>query len=131
MEWQAYRCYCNKGFMLWEALVACGVLAVMLQWLMSVTLAVIKVEGMRMRQQEAQHWALSMADQLAAGTALSGRVTLTDKLLPSGVACLSDHPPWQVLSIRWQQEHRSGLPECHGGWPSGQQLCLDQKACAW
>lgn len=120
----------DRGFMLWEALVSCGVLAAMTQALMSVSLATLKAEGVRLQQQAAQRWALSTADQLAAGASLAGRVALRDALLPSGVACLSEHPPWRLLSIRWQRDRQRPLPECHGDWPLAQQLCLDEGPCA-
>lgn len=120
----------NHGFVLWETLAACGVLAIALHALMGMSLAMINAESMRSRQQAAQRWALSMADQLAAGTSLAGRVVLEDEQLPSGIACLSEHPPWQLLSIRWQQERRLEPSECQGEWPPAQQLCLDQGGCA-
>ena len=120
----------DRGFMLWEALVSCGVLAAMTQALMSVSLATLKAEGVRFQQQAAQRWALSTADQLAAGASLAGRVVLRDALLPSGVACLSEHPPWRLLSVRWQHNWQQSLPECQGSWPLAQQLCLDEEPCA-
>ncbi|WP_414500656.1 hypothetical protein [Zymobacter sp. IVIA_12111.31 C1] len=120
----------DRGFMLWEALVSCGVLAAMTQALMSVSLATLKAEGVRFEQQAAQRWALSTADQLAAGASLAGRVALRDALLPSGVACLSEHPPWRLLSVRWQRDRQRPLPECYGDWPLAQQLCLDEEPCA-
>lgn len=117
------------GFMLWEVLAACSVFAVMLQVLMDVSLASFEANRVRIRQQTAQQWALSMLDQLAAGYTLKGRVPLSDELLPQGVACLRERHPWHLISLRWQIESERSLPECFGPWPSAQQLCLDEEAC--
>ena len=116
--------------MLWEVMVTSAFLAITLHALISVSLAALTADSVRSCQQAAQRWALSIADQLATGYALSGRMVLADPLLPAGVACLNEHPPWQLLSIRWQRAGRLGLPACYGHWPPAQRLCFANEACA-
>lgn len=119
----------GKGFMLWEALTSCGVAAMALQALWNVSLAVVNASGSVDRQQAAQLWAINVSNQLGAGAVLSGRVPLLEALLPQGVACLREHPPWRLIAVRWQLNARYSLPECQGAWPSAQQLCLDEASC--
>ena len=123
------RAHYEAGFMLWEVMVSSAFLAITLHALMSVSLAVFAADSAQSCQHAAQRWALSIADQLATGYALSGRVALADPLLPEGVACLSEHPPWQLLSIRWQRAGQLGLPTCHGHWLLAQRLCFLNEAC--
>lgn len=123
------RAHYEEGFMLWEVMAGSAFLAITLHALMSVSLAVLTADSAHRYQHVAQQWALSIADQLASGYALSGRVVLADPLLPEGVACLSEHPPWQLLSIRWQRAGQTGLPVCHGHWLPTQQLCFSSEAC--
>lgn len=120
----------ERGFMLWEVVVTCAFLAIMLQGFWSLSLSMFAAHRHAFYQQAAQQWALSIADRLAAGYSLTGTFPLTNSQLPLGVACLHDHPPWQLISIRWAQEGSRVAPACLGSWPPAQQLCLEEGHCS-
>lgn len=121
--------YDDDGFVLWEALMACAMLAIILPSVMSVTMAVAQAERRIEWHQAARQHALSMAEQLAAGRQLLGRVPLPASMLSKAVACLGNAPPVHLLSIRWQREDTSPLPNCSGSWPSERELCLQAGGC--
>ena len=119
----------EAGFMLWEALAAGAVLAIVLQSALAVSLITGRAQWQSLREQIAQQWALSLAERLAAGVPLDGRVVLPEAMLPHGVACLRTGQPRGLKAIRWQTARSKALPSCEGGWPAPQQLCLLADDC--